>query len=220
MDMQIPLKKRRGRPPKTDSTSLETKERLIRHGTAILTEKGFASTGIDEILKAVGVPKGSFYHYFSSKDDFGLILIENYGTYFGAKLDKWFLNEERDPLDRIHDFIDDAKRGMERFDFKRGCLIGNLGQELGALSDTFREPLENIFIDWQDRLEACLELAKAKGQLADHVDIKEQAACFWICWEGAILRAKLSRSLTPIDIFSASFFVCITKSMTTNNSKN
>jgi len=200
------VKRGRGRPRKIHEDAFETKERLIRHGTALLTERGFASTGLEQMLKEAGVPKGSFYHYFSSKDAFGLAVVENYGLYFARKLDKWLLNENRAPLDRLQDFIEDAKAGLTRFEFRRGCLVGNLGQELAALSDDFREPLEDIFQDWQRRVKACLDLADQLGQLDRTQSTADMAACFWIGWEGAILRSKLVQSTEPVDIFARSFF--------------
>ncbi len=75
-------KTRRGRPPKNRSSQADTRDLLLQAGLEVLTEKGFSSTGIDGILKRVGVPKGSFYHYFSSKEDFGTQLIERYTRFF------------------------------------------------------------------------------------------------------------------------------------------
>jgi TetR/AcrR family transcriptional repressor of nem operon len=178
----------------------------VRCGTEILTEKGFNSTGLDEVLKRVGVPKGSFYHYFESKEDFGLVVIDSYADYFARKLDRWLLNAERAPLERIADFIADARRGMARHDFRRGCLIGNLGQETGALPAAYRERLEQVFLDWQARLACCLEAAQAQGALSSKVDCARIAAFFWIGWEGAVLRAKLVASPEPLDIFADGFF--------------
>jgi len=209
METSQPTKRGRGRPRKIHDGDFETKERLIRHGTALLTERGFASTGLEQILREVGIPKGSFYHYFPSKDAFGLAVLENYGIYFARKLDKWLLNENRAPLDRLHDFIEDAKAGLGRFEFRRGCLVGNLGQELGSLSDEFREPLEDIFQDWQARVQTCLDIADAAGQLDNKQSTADMAACFWIGWEGAILRAKLVQSTKPVDLFAQSFFQVI-----------
>jgi TetR/AcrR family transcriptional repressor of nem operon len=188
-------KRRPGRPPKSDGARRETRERLVRCGIEILTE-----------MKKVGVPKGSFYHYFASKDDFGRAVIEGYAAYFARKLDRWLLDESRAPLDRLMDFIVDGKNGITRFEFRRGCLIGNLGQELGGTHPGFRTPIETVFRDWQDRVERCLEAAKAAGDLAPDADCARLAEFFWIGWEGAILRAKLMRDLSPIDLFVEHFF--------------
>ena len=132
MPVTEPSRRRPGRPPKVDGSRLATRERLVRAGIEILTEQGFASTGIDAVLKRVGVPKGSFYHYFASKEAFGHAVIEGYAAYFARKLDRWLLDATRSPLERLRDFVADGKAGLRRFEFRRGCLIGNLGQELGG----------------------------------------------------------------------------------------
>lgn len=209
MQQLIPVKRPRGRPPKKTDGQLDTKDQLIRQGTAIFTEKGFSSTGIVEILREINIPKGSFYHYFSSKDEFGLAVVENFGTFFARKLDKWLLNTDRAPLDRLEDFIEDAKDGMRRYEFRRGCLIGNLGQELGSLSEDFREPLETIFLDWQGRVARCLDDAKTSGHIPTALNTEEMAAFFWIGWEGAILRSKLVKSTDPLDLFASVFFASL-----------
>lgn len=203
--------RRRGRPPKAADEIDELRGRLLRAGVAILTEKGYSSTGLDEILRSVGVPKGSFYYYFPSKDAFGLELIASYASYFADKLDRWFTDTALTPLQRLRDFIADASRGMERHDFKRGCLVGNLGQEMGALPEIFRERLISVFEDWQARTAACLRAAQAAGEIAPDADCDALAAFFWIGWEGAVLRAKLERRAAPLDHFAAGFFNLLEK---------
>jgi TetR/AcrR family transcriptional regulator, transcriptional repressor for nem operon len=178
----------------------------MRAGVAALTEKGFSATGIEEILKAVGVPKGSFYHYFESKEAFGSELIKSYAEYFARRLDRFFLNEERSPLQRLKDFVGDAKAGMSRYGFARGCLVGNLGQEMGALPEAYREQLGEVFADWQRRTANCLAKAKQRGEIDQKVDCDQMAAFFWIGWEGAVLRAKLERSAAPLTTFADGFF--------------
>lgn len=165
--------------------------------------------GIDEILTAAGVPKGSFYYYFASKEEFGGALIAAYASYFARKIDHWFMDETRLPLQRLLDFIEDAKAGMARHGFRRGCLVGNLGQEMGTLPEPFREKLHHVFLDWQERTARCLQAAKEAGQLAAHEDCDHLAAFFWIGWEGAVLRARLERSPAPLDAFARGFIAAL-----------
>lgn len=179
---------------------------LLRAGLEALTEKGFSATGIDEILGRVGVPKGSFYHYFDSKEAFGLDLIERYGAFFARKLDRHLLNPALSPLGRLQAFVDEAKAGMARFDYQRGCLIGNLGQEMGALPESFRARLQATFESWQRLMEVCLREAQDIGELSRDVDPAQVAAYFWIGWEGAVLRSKLERSAVPLEVFARFFF--------------
>lgn len=196
---------RRGRPPKINRDNPDTRDALVRCGTEILTEQGFLSTGIDAVLSRVGVPKGSFYHYFQSKEDFGHAVLANYADYFARKLDRCLLDASRPPLARIAAFVEDAKAGMQRFDYRRGCLVGNLGQEVTQLPEAFRESLEAILLSWQQRLALCLEAAKAEGELAPDTDCSHWAAFFWIGWEGAVLRARLVRGNAPLDCFIQGF---------------
>lgn len=196
----------RGRPPKRPAGPYDTRELMLRAGLAFLTEKGFASSGLDEILHSVGIPKGSFYHHFASKEAFGLALIERYGDYFARKLDRHFSNTTLAPLTRLQAFIDDAQTGLLRFGFRRGCLIGNLGQEAGSLPPSYAVHLQAVLADWQNRLRGCLEAACASGQIAAHTDCTQQAAYFWIGWEGAVMRARLEHSNAPLQLFAQMFF--------------
>ncbi|WP_418459186.1 TetR/AcrR family transcriptional regulator [Brucella intermedia] len=208
MDTLQPTR-RRGRPPKADAGFSKTRESLVRAGVIALTEKGFSATGLDEILKTVAVPKGSFYHYFDSKEAFGAELIDSYGRYFDHKLDQFFGDHALSPLNRLRAFIRDAEDGMERYRYSRGCLVGNLGQEMGALPESFRGKLSTIFIGWQRRTAECLRSGQVCGEIAAHHDVDNLSAFFWIGWEGAVLRAKLERSVEPLRIFSDGFLTFV-----------
>ena len=188
------------------NTRTDTRNALVWCGTELLTERGFQITGIDEVLKRVGVPKGSFYHYFKSKDHFGHAVIDNYETYYAKKMDRIFNDPSQTPLQRLVNFTVNAKNGMVKFDFKRGCLIGNLGQELAALDTQFRERLEAVLVSWEKRVAECLNEAIETGELAQGQDPQALSRFFWVGWEGAILRSKLMRSLEPIDQFTSIFF--------------
>lgn len=209
MDAQVQTPRRRGRPPRQREDLTETRELLLRAGLEVLTEKGFSATGIEEILGRVSVPKGSFYHYFDSKEAFGLDLIERYGMFFARKLDRHLCNQSHSPLNRLRAFVVDATDGMARYDFRRGCLIGNLGQEMGALPESFRVRLKETFEDWQDRFSDCLFEAQKAGELAREANAAQLAAAFWIGWEGAVLRAKLEQSAKPLEVFADFFFACL-----------
>jgi len=148
------------------ATRTDTRNALVWCGTELLTERGFQITGIDEVLKRVGVPKGSFYHYFKSKDHFGHAVIDNYEAYYAKKMDRIFGDSSQSPLQRLVNFTANAKNGMVKFDFKRGCLIGNLGQELAALDTQFRERLEGVLVSWEKRVAECLSESIEIGELA------------------------------------------------------
>lgn len=199
----------RGRPPKVSRENHDTKAELIRSGLEQLTESGFASSGIDQILKKVKVPKGSFYHYFASKEAFGQAVIKAYADYFEKKLDACLLDETYPPLTRIINFVENAKAGMTRHQFKRGCLVGNLGQEVDLLPESFRKQLINIFNSWQTRLSTCLKAAQVKGQISNAANCDLLAEYFWIGWEGAVSRAKLVQDTQPLENYSTHFIAAL-----------
>jgi len=209
-----PAPRKRGRPPKAPADQ-SARHALIQSGLRHLTERGYSSVSLDEILRDAGVPKGGFYYYFSSKTEFGLELVRAYDSYFTGKLDKWLLNKDLNPLDRIRHFTIDAEAGMARYDYKRGCLVGNLGQEMGALPEAFRDRLIGVLDGWANRTAICLEAAQNAQEIAAHHNTKALADMFWIGWEGAVLRAKLDRSPDALRQFADQFFILISNEGTT-----
>ncbi|ATJ82523.1 TetR/AcrR family transcriptional regulator [Halomonas beimenensis] len=183
----------------------DTRAALIRSGVEVLTEQGFTASGIDGILRRVGVPKGSFYYYFDSKEAFGHAVMAHYAAYFAAKLDRHLLDASRPPLQRLEAFVDDARAGMARHDFRRGCLVGNLGQEVGGLPESYRRRLRETLADWQRRVAVCLREAQSGGELAEAADCERLAEAFWIGWEGAVMRARLEGDARPLDTFLATY---------------
>ena len=193
---------------------------MIRSGLERLTEQGFVASGLDQILTRVGVPKGSFYHYFPSKEAFGLAVLDAYDDYFAKKLDRHLLAPEGTPLSRLKAFIDDAKQGLQRHDFRRGCLVGNLEQEVAYLPDTFRPRLLSIYQHWQSKVEDCLLEAQKNGAIAPEASCAALAEYFWIGWEGAINRARLTQSTQPLDRFFDYFCRTMTPQPPTNRPRS
>jgi TetR/AcrR family transcriptional repressor of nem operon len=182
------------------------RQRLIDIGTAIFTQKGFSSTGLDEIVQQAEVPKGSFYYYFASKEEFAHAVIRNYAGYFAKKLDRTLGDESLAPLARLKAFAEDATHGVLRYEFKRGCLVGNLGQEMASLEAEFRVVLLQVLDEWRERFRTCIDAAKAAGEIETTVDSAALAHFFWSAWEGAVLCAKLEESTRALDNVTTLFF--------------
>ncbi len=194
-------KRKRGRPPKVERGFEDTRKELLRSGVALITENGFMASGIDTIVKQVNVPKGSFYHYFKNKEEFGQEVIKEYGRYFAKKLDFHLLQQDIQPIDRIQNFVNDAKAGITKFEFKRGCLVGNMMQESPLLSEACAQELQIALTEWKDKIKDCLLAAKKEQQIRPDIDEEFYAAQFWSGWEGAVMRAKLFKSTAPLDEF-------------------
>lgn len=199
----------RGRPARNGQAYADSRALLIRRGMELLTERGVSATALDEVLRSVGVPKGSFYHYFPSKDAFVLEVLDAYAAYLLRKLERFLGDEGLPPLVRLQAFVDDACHGVERHAFTRGCLVGNLGQEASCLDEAIRVRLEEIFLRWEARFATCLEAARVAGELSAGADCAALAHAFWIGWEGAILRARLMRSTEPMQAFFRLFLAAL-----------
>ncbi|WP_373963590.1 acrylate utilization transcriptional regulator AcuR [Kosakonia sacchari] len=203
-------KPRRGRPPKVERDFTDTRQELIRSGLEVLTETGYLSAGIDAVIKNIAVPKGSFYHCFKSKQEFGMAVLAAYGDFFAHKLDKFLTDTQRSPLQRMAAFVHHAGQGMAKYDFRRGCLVGNLLQETPLLPEAFPARLKAILADWETRVATCLDEAKVCGELPPDAASRELARVFWSGWEGAVMRAKLFRSVEPLDQYWKFFHHSIT----------
>ncbi|MCK1719828.1 TetR/AcrR family transcriptional regulator [Bradyrhizobium sp. 141] len=177
---------------------------LIRCGMEVMTQQGFAATGLDALLRRATVPKGSFYHYFESKADYGREIMKAYDSFFRHKLDRALNDGRLAPLARMRAFVDDAKAGMAKYSYTRGCLVGNLSQEVEALPDDYRSALDEIVKGWQRKVAHCLELACEAGEIGS-ADCDALAEFFWIGWEGAVMRARLVKNGLPLDTFIAGF---------------
>ncbi|MGM0984332.1 MAG: TetR family transcriptional regulator C-terminal domain-containing protein [Pseudomonadota bacterium] len=183
-----------------------TRDKLIEIGAELIAEQGFNATGINAVLSRAGVPKGSFYHYFSSKEDFGLAVIDAFAAQYDVRLASIFEATDASPLTRLRRYFAVGKSDMLSCDHARGCLIGNLGQELSARSELFRARLDQVFRSWEYRLVVCLEEARSAGEVPDDIDPEALASFIMAGWEGAILRAKTVKSLAPMECFESILF--------------
>ena len=183
------------------SSRAETRSKLVQIGTEIMSEKGFDTTAIDDVLQRAAVPKGSFYYYFASKEDFGLAVVDNYAYLWEQKLTRLLRDPNVRPLQRVRNYIAEAARGLEDYEFRRGCLIGNMGQELGGLDGVFRERILGVLNSWTGFLAECLKQGQDAGEIRADLNVHHVANFFWFSWEGAILKAKLERSTQSLDEF-------------------
>jgi TetR/AcrR family transcriptional regulator, transcriptional repressor for nem operon len=183
-----------------------TRLRILAEGARIIYENGYHNTGIQEILDAAGVPKGSFYFYFKSKEDFGLQLIDFYMDDVSATLAEQIGSAEDDPIGRLRSFFLHMKEMSEQKGCKGGCPIGNLTQEMADLKETFRIRLNQVFSHMSNLIAACLEQARSRGQIDSSLDAHETADFILNSWEGALLRMKAQCSIEPLVVFDSMIF--------------
>lgn len=178
-----------------------TKKALLEAGARLFAEKGYHNTGIQEVLAATGVPKGSFYHHFASKDDFGLQVIEQHAQAYEQRLERHLGAGTVPPLQRLRGLLAEARREFEGCGCRAGCLIGNLGQELADQNELFRARIDDVLSKWVDRYAECFREAQEEGELRRDLDPRELAEFTVSGLEGALLRAKVTKSSEPLRIF-------------------
>jgi TetR/AcrR family transcriptional regulator, transcriptional repressor for nem operon len=185
--------------------TLSTKDRLLEAGLGMLLERGYNHLGIQDVLATTGIPKGSFYHHFASKEDFGLQVIDRYMVAVHAGLDVCLGDETVAPLQRVRNFFE-ATREKYRSEGYLGCLLGGLGQELSGINEVFRQRVEGCFQEIARRIAGCIEQAIAGGELSPETNAKQLADLLVDCWEGAALRARLVRDPAPLQTMLEFYF--------------
>lgn len=174
-----------------------TRQRLIDTGLPLLLQQGYNDLGLQELLDRAGVPRGSFYHHFGSKQDFALQVIDHYMREVHRGLDECLSDRSKPPLERVRGFFETSGEKYREEGYL-GCLLGGLGQELSGINDTFREKVEQCFAEIAERLAECLEEARRVGDIAADSDPRAMADRLVDCWEGAALRSRLRRSPEPL----------------------
>jgi TetR/AcrR family transcriptional regulator, transcriptional repressor for nem operon len=175
----------------------DTQQQLLEQGMAMLLRRGYHNLGIAAVLEATQIPKGSFYHHFASKEDFGLKVIDLYMEQVHAGLDQCLGDESRPPLQRVRRFFE-ATEEKYRSEGYLGCLLGGLGQELSGISEAFRRKVEHCLSEIARRIGDCIEAAIEQGDLPKDTDAKKMAELLVNCWEGAALRTRLRRDPAPL----------------------
>jgi TetR/AcrR family transcriptional repressor of nem operon len=185
-----------------------TKQDLLELGLKLLLTHGYSDLGVATLLEEAGVPKGSFYHHFESKEDFALQAIDLYMDGVHGALAAAFGEDGREPLEQIRRFFEMVSDGYKG-DGYLGCLLGGLGQELSGISPAFRKKVEECFNVIARRFEKALKVAKARGQLRKGVDPGELADLLVNCWEGAALRSRLRRNAGPLGQMLDFYFAAV-----------
>jgi TetR/AcrR family transcriptional repressor of nem operon len=181
----------------------DVRRRLLEAGLDLVHTRGFTASGVKDITDAAGVPKGSFYAYFPSKEAFAAAILEHYWSDIETRLLP-ILDAEGVAQERIARFFHALADEHEAGDFLLGCLIGNLSLELGGSSDPVRAELISILDRWDEALTTCVRSGQSRsGGVRADLDAAELASLLIEAWEGAALRGKVTRSRTPYDRLEA-----------------
>lgn len=171
---------------------------LLQAGLRLFAENGYNGTGIKRIVDEVGVPKGSFYNYFKSKEDFTVEIIQFYSDTLSTLWDG-FLNEgPSDPIGALRNSFEMIISHHEQSKVKTGCLIGNLAGEISEASDLCRLKMHHATLVWKDRISDYIKQGQATGIIRDDISTDALTQFIWNAWEGALLNMKIVNSSAPV----------------------
>ncbi len=179
---------------------------ILEAGADLVHRQGFHHTGLGEILRAAEVPKGSFYFYFRSKEDFGLALVDYHAEKIAAAAERLMAADGSSPLVRLRRFFRGMGEYFARHGHGRGCPIGNLAQEMSDLSPLMRERVRGVLAGMCGRFAVLLAEARKRGELSAKLDPERTAAFVLDAWEGALLRMKVEKSGEPLVRFGEFVF--------------
>lgn len=187
----------------------ETRSRLLEKGGDLVSSRGFNATGVQEITAAAGVPKGSFYNYFDSKEAFAVEVLSEYWDQVVELYGPILTDSHIPPLSRIAGYFEGLADFHERHRYAVGCLIGNMALEVTPSSEDVRAKLAAIYRAWATSLADCLREAQVRQELAPGRDANQLAAALIDTFEGAVMRAKVERSRAPFDSFERCVLPCL-----------
>jgi TetR/AcrR family transcriptional regulator, transcriptional repressor for nem operon len=176
-----------------------TREDIVQAGLKRLAEKGFNAVGVQDITDAAGVPKGSFYNHFESKEALGAEIVARYGANQTRR--EILTDPAVRPLQRLRRHFDRISTLYADSKFTRNCILGGFSAELANQSETIRESLRKLYWQWTKDLEATIAEAQAKGEIANKTKASDLAAFLLDSYEGALLRARVERNRKPFDRF-------------------
>ena len=178
------------------------KEDIIQSGYDLFYEKGYGITGVNEITAKIGIPKGSFYNHFKSKEEFGVAVLDYYLNSNQVLLKEVLLNNKNSPLTNLKKFFVNFIEIQENvYHSTRGCLMGNMTTELADVNTTFQEKTKVGFENAAAVFEACLENAKELEEVRRDLDTNQVANFLITSWQGAMLRMKAEKTTDPLNNF-------------------
>jgi len=169
-------------------------QRLVGAGLELFLQQGYNATGIQEIADRAGVPKGSFYNHFASKDAFAAAIVERYAEWMRRSWARMMRDAPASPVASIGFVFAQMIAYHERTPRPVGCLIGNFAAEIASSSEACRGNLMAAQLAWRERLAGMIAAGQSAGEIRADLDPTALSALTWAAWEGALLRMKVEGS--------------------------
>nr|WP_321239487.1 TetR/AcrR family transcriptional regulator [uncultured Tolumonas sp.] len=177
----------------------DVRQHILDTGKMVIVGKGFSAVGLTEILNAAKVPKGSFYHYFKSKEVFGEALLEDYFTGYNQRLQSLFSDKSMTAAARLMTYWSRWQDAQESDDLTGKCLVVKLSAEVADLSELMRNALKQGTEKLIAQLTACIEEGIQDGSLSTGLIPEQTALALYELWLGATLLTKLRRDSSALD---------------------
>jgi TetR/AcrR family transcriptional repressor of nem operon len=179
------------------SATSPVRDTILATGQRIMGAKGFSAVGLNEVLAAAGVPKGSFYHYFASKEAFGEALLEDYFSAYLADMDRIFRQPGQTKAQQLEAYFAAWQDSQSFEDCQGKCLAVKLGAEVADLSEPMRAALQRGTTGITDRLARALDAGVADGSVTIQDPPDAVARCLYQLWLGASIMVKIARTARP-----------------------
>ena len=177
----------------------DTRQQILETAKSIILGKGFAAVGLNEILTTTGVPKGSFYHYFKSKEQFGVAMLESYFEEYLARLDDRLADDGRSASERLTTYFQNWLDSQCSETTRDKCLVVKLSAEVTDLSESMRISLKNGTDKVIARLAVLLEEGRANGEFPKSMDTQSVTCEIYYMWIGATLLTKVQRNRDALE---------------------
>ncbi len=176
------------------------REQIAEAALVEFHERGYHACGVKDITDAAGVPKGSLYNHWESKEALAVEALRRYGA---TRRHDMLLDESKPPLARLRGHFEYLVGQHEHSGFRRGCLMGNFASELSDDSPALTEAIRRRFASWSTRVEALLAEAQERGEIDPSLDVARHARFLISSWQGAVLRARVTKDREPLEDFLA-----------------
>lgn len=186
-------------------TRPDTREKLIKAGLKTLHLRGFNGTAVQDITEAAGVPKGSFYNHFESKEALAIEAVQRFWEN-GVERRATLADASVEPVERLRQYFRTQAQAMAKDGYRRGCMIGNFSIEMPHQSPQTRQHLAALFAQWTAAFTACIDEARQAGRLRVPLPPAAVAAFILNAWEGALLRAKVEQNCHSFEHFESVVF--------------
>ena len=160
-------------------------------------QRGYERCSIGDIVAAAGVRSGSLYHFFKSKEDVLIAVLETYLVSLAPHVMEPAFARERDPIERVFAVLADYRERLVSTGFSYRCPIGSLALEMGNVSEAARALINENFAAWRAAIASCFDAAAARFRKG--VDRKALAALVLTVMEGGVMQAAAERSAAPYD---------------------